>query len=377
MLWEPGMSKFLQKEVRESPLLSFLLQHLMQNMKFILSFWIISYSLYGFAPDLAMKKLDHYMLSKVEKEGFSGTVLVAKNNKIVYSRAFGYADRELNVKNSIQTKYRIGSITKQFTAAAILKLTESNALSLQDKLSKFFPSYLKGDSISIHMLLNHSSGIKNYTNLPAFEQLFPLALAKDSIIALFKNQSLDFKPGTQWRYSNSGYFLLGCIVEQVSGQDFGQYIKKNLLIPAGLLNTSMDRPDFILHNRAKGYHKEDKIWKNASYISMEFPFSAGALVSTVNDLYLWNKALHQGNLLQANSKKQMMQAYLGEYGYGLFVNKYQNKLRIGHTGGIPGFISHLDYYPTEKLHVIVLANYNADSQKMAADLAKILFSLHP
>ena len=319
-------------------------------------------------------QLNRFMESKAAVDDFSGAVLVAKNNKIVYSSAFGMANRELKVANSIDTKFRIGSVTKQFTAAAILQLIENKQLSLQDKLNQFFPNYPHGDSITIHMLLNHTSGIKNYTNLPSFPGLSSLPLAKDSIIALFRNQALDFTPGSKWNYSNSGYFLLGCIVEKVGKQSFESYLNNHFFKFAALKNTSMDKLDSILPNRANGYTRDGKKWTNAPYISMEFPFSAGAMISTVNDLFLWNKALHKGNILRESTRKLMTTAYLGQYGYGVFVNEFEGKSRIGHTGGIPGFISQNDYYPTEDLHIIVLANFNAKSQEIANALAQIMFS---
>ena len=164
------------------------------------------------------KLLDAYVQAEFKVKEFNGTVLVMQKGKAMYEKSFGLADREWNVANTNETKYRIGSVTKQFTAACILQLAEQGKLNLDDKLSKYIPDYPKGDSITTHMLLNHTSGIKNYTDLPEFWPKAILPLSTDSMIALFKNKPLDFSPGTNWNYSNSGYFLLGVIVEKVSGK---------------------------------------------------------------------------------------------------------------------------------------------------------------
>ncbi|CAN5316618.1 hypothetical protein BH09BAC6_BH09BAC6_09600 [soil metagenome] len=168
--------------------------------------------------------LDKYMQAQVNVNEFSGTVLVADKGKIIYKKAFGYADREWKLPNTIDTKFPICSITKQFTAAAILQLAEQGKLSLNDKLSAYFPGYPKGDSVTLHMLLNQTSGITDYTGLPGFYAKHTLPLTKDSVIALFKNQPYRFAPGTKWDYSNSNYFLLGYIIEKIAKQPYDVYL---------------------------------------------------------------------------------------------------------------------------------------------------------
>ncbi|MEY2792543.1 MAG: hypothetical protein RJA76_535 [Bacteroidota bacterium] len=331
------------------------------------------YSIGVIAQGINTKKIEKYIQSKVDLDDFSGAVLVAVNNRIIIQKAYGFANRELLVQNKTNTKFRIGSITKQFTAAAILQLAEKNKLSLNDPITKFFPHYPNGDQITVHMLLNHSSGIKNYTNLPIFPKIATLPFPKDSVISIFRNEPLDFTPGTAWNYSNSGYFLLGCIVEKVSQQSFSEYIRINLIEKAALKNTSMDQIDKIILNRANGYLRNGKDWKNADFISMEFPFSAGAMISTIEDLFLWNLALHQNKIVSPSSTQKLSKAYLGNYGYGVFVDSLYSHSRIGHTGGIPGFISQNDYFPKEKIHIIILSNFNFNSGGMAKAIAGILF----
>src|SRR5476651_807500 len=192
--------------------------------------------------------LDNYMQAQVNVNDFSGAVLVANKGKIIYEKAFGYADREWKQPNMADTKFEICSLTKQFTAAAILQLAEQHKLSLDDKLSAYFPGYPKGDVVTLHMLLNHTSGIADYTGLPGFYAKHTLPLTKDSVIALFKNQPYKFAPGTKWDYSNSNYFLLGCIIEKVTKQPYDVYLYKNVIQKAGLTNTPVNHTDSVLAN---------------------------------------------------------------------------------------------------------------------------------
>ena len=320
--------------------------------------------------------MDDYAQAAFKVKDFNGVMLVMQKGKVVYKKAFGMADREWNVPNTVDTKFRIGSVTKQFTATCILQLAEQGKLSIDDKLSKYIPDYPKGDSITIHMLLSHTSGIKNYTELPEFCAKAVLPLSTDSMIALFKNMPLDFSPGTKWNYSNSGFFLLGVIVEKASGKKFSDYLLENVIKKAGLKNTSMDRLDSVLAFRAQGYNKNEQgIWQHAKYISMEGPFSAGAIVSTVDDLYKWTLALHHNEVLTAASTKKMMTPYMNNYGYGIGIDSLKTHKRISHNGGIPGFITNLSYYPADDVCVVVLSNNGSNSDEVSTKLASILFDL--
>lgn len=319
--------------------------------------------------------LDQYMQAQVAVQEFSGVVLVAQKDKVIYKKAFGLANREWNVPNTVQTKFRIGSITKQFTAAAILQLAEKGKLSLEDKLGKYFPDFPKGDSVTVHMLLNHTSGIKSYTGLPHFSTLFTLPYPKDSVVALFKNLPYDFSPGTKYSYNNSGYFLLGYIVEKVSGAPYHTYLQENVIGKAGLRNTALDQLDSVLTYRAMGYSKTPAGWKNAPYISMEFPYSAGALFSTVADLHQWNNALFGGKIVAPALFSKMTTPYLNSYGYGLEVDSLQNHKRVGHYGNIQGFASYSSYYPQDDVHVVILSNKEGWVQGIGQALAAFLFDI--
>ncbi len=320
--------------------------------------------------------LDNYAQAEYKVKEFNGSVLVMQKGNVIYKKAFGMADREWNISNTANTKYRIGSVTKQFTAACILLLEEQGKLSVDDHLSKYIPDYPKGDSITIHMLLNHTSGIKNYTDLPEFWPKAILPLSTDSMIALFKNKPLDFSPGTKWNYSNSGFFLLGVIVEKASGKKFTAFLEENIIQKAGLKNTGMDRLDSVLAFRAKGYDKNRQgVWQQAMYISMEGPYSAGAMVSTVEDLYLWTKALHNNQVLTAASTQKMMTPYMNSYGYGIGIDSLKTHKRVSHNGGIPGFASYLAYYPADDLCVAIISNNGSNSTSLGIALASIMFDL--
>lgn len=255
-----------------------------------------------------------------------------------------------------------------------MQLAEQGKLSLTDKLSKYIPDYPKGDSVTIHMLLNHTSGIANYTSLPAFWPKAALPLTLDSMIAIFKSAPYDFSPGTKWNYSNSGYFLLGYIIEKVSGTTYSNYLLKNVIQKAGLKNTLLDRVDSILQYRARGYGKDGDMWRNAMFISMEGPFSAGAMVSTVDDLHKWMKALMENKVVSVASVQKMTTPYMNHYGYGLGIDSLFKHKRIGHSGGIPGFVSYLGYYPDDDLYTIVLSNDGINAPQIAEGLASILFN---
>ncbi len=322
------------------------------------------------------KEIDNYTQAEYKVKEFNGTILVMQKGKAIYKKSFGMADREWNIPNTADTKFRIGSVTKQFTAACILLLAEQGKLSVDDQLSKYIPDYPKGDSITIHMLLNHTSGIKNYTDLPEFWPKAILPLSTDSMIALFKNKPLDFAPGTKWNYSNSGYFLLGVIVEKVSGKKFTAYLEENIIQKAGLKNTGMDRLDSVLVFRAKGYDKNRQgVWQQAMFISMEGPYSAGAMVSTVEDLYLWSKALHNNQVLSAASTQKMMTPFMDNYGYGIGIDSLKTHKRVSHNGGIPGFASYLAYYPADDLCVAVISNNGSNSTALGTALSSIMFDL--
>lgn len=323
--------------------------------------------------------LDDQMQAEHKVKQFNGTVLVMQKGKPIYKKSFGMADKEWNIANTNETKYRIGSVTKQFTSAAIMQLAGQGKLSVDDKLTKYFPDYPKGDSITLHMLLTHTSGIKNYTAIPGFFLKASAPLSNDSVVAMFRNKPLDFTPGSAWSYSNSGYFLLGMIIEKVTGFKYSDYLAQQVIKKAGLKNTMIDRTDSILAYRAKGYSvNRYGGWENALNMSVDWAYSAGALVSTVDDMYQWTKALHNNQVVSAASTQQMFTAHMDGYGYGLIVDSLKGHRRISHNGAIPGFTSYVGYFPQDDITIVVLSNFmNAGSNAtiVGDNLSAIMYNL--
>jgi len=329
----------------------------------------------GFAQKDNQSLIDQYMQAQVTVNEFSGVILVANKGLIIYKKPFGYADREWKIPNSIETKFEIGSLTKQFTATAILQLAEQDKLNLNDKLSKYFPGYPKGDSVTLHMLLTQTSGIVDYTSIPEFYSLHTLPLKTDSVIALFKNKPYLFSPGSKWSYSNSNYFLLGCIIEKVTSKAYRSYMDE-IIKKAGLKNTFVNQLDSILDFRARGYSKLEKGgWKNSDYMSMELPYSAGSMISTVEDLFKWQNELLKGMIISKPMVSKMTTPNLNNYGYGLIIDSLANHVRISHAGAIPGFTSFLAAFPADRISIAVLSNDDCNSNVIGDAIASILFNI--
>ncbi|MEO7984225.1 MAG: serine hydrolase [Bacteroidota bacterium] len=319
--------------------------------------------------------LDQYMQAQTTIKGFSGVVLVMQQNKPLLRKGYGLADQEWNIPNTAETKFRIGSVTKQFTAACILQLAEAGKLSLDDKLSKFYPDFPKGDSVTIHMLLNHTSGIASYTSQPEFENVAMLSFSKDSMIAFFKNKPYNFSPGSAWLYNNSGYFLLGCILEKLSGQNYGDYLRQHIFDKLGMTNSGVDKTDSVLPLRARGYSWEKKKIVNAGYISLNWPFSAGVLYSTLDDLYKWDRALYTASIISTASRQKMFTPGKRDYGYGIIIDSLEGHPRTWHNGGIPGFSSNISRFVKDDICVIVLSNNESNVDFISIAMADILFNV--
>jgi CubicO group peptidase (beta-lactamase class C family) len=329
--------------------------------------------LFSFAQKDPAVLIDKYMQQIVRLKDFSGVILIAKKDRVIYKKAFGWANQEWNVPNTIDTKFRIGSNTKTFTAVAILQLVDKGILSLEDKLTRFFPDFPKGDSVTVRMLLNHTSGIRNYTGIRNFSNIHTLPYARDSVVAFFKNQPYEFSPGTRWAYNNSAFFLLGYIVEKLTGQSYGNYMDRFILSKSNMQNSGLNNLDSVIKYRASGYQKTKTGWKNAAYISMEFPFSAGAMFSTADDLLKWNKALYGGKMLSANILQHMITPTINNYGLGLRIDSFYNHKRVGHSGSIPGFESHNVWFPAEDLSIILLTNNESNLNAVSEDIETIIF----
>ena len=319
--------------------------------------------------------LDQYMQAQTTVRNFSGAVLVMKQNKVLLEKGYGLADREWNIPNTPETKFRIGSVTKQFTAACILQLIEAGKLSADDKLSKFFPGFPKGDSVTIHMLLNHTSGIASYTDTREFMNVARLDLSKDSMISFFKNKPYNFSPGSKFSYNNSGYFLLGAILEKISGLSYDDYLRKNIFDKLEMKNSGVDRLDSVMEMRARGYSRIGKKVVNADFISMGWPYSAGVLYSTVRDLYKWDRALYGNKILSKESLQKMFTPGKSNYGYGIIIDSLEKHPRIWHNGGIPGFSTNFSRFVNDDICTIVFSNNESNTDFIAIALANILFDM--
>ncbi|MBO0798016.1 MAG: serine hydrolase [Blastocatellia bacterium] len=304
-------------------------------------------------------RLDEYM-SAAAKQGFTGSVLVGQDGKVIFSKGYGMANEEWNIPNTPQTKFRLGSITKQFTATAILLLQERGKLSVQDPICKYVSECPQAwEPITIHHLLTHTSGIPSYTDVKSPEEYRKLSLSPVTVTGFvdsFKSKPLEFAPGEKWKYDNSGYFLLGYIIEKVSGQSYEKFLQDNIFTPLKLADTGYDTHDRIIKHRATGYSFRNNTRINSDYLDMTVPYSAGSLYSTVEDLFAWNEALFSDKLLTAKSREAMMTVYKNNYAYGLGVNQQFNRKMVSHGGGINGFNTALARFPEEKLTIVVLRN---------------------
>ena len=277
--------------------------------------------------------VDNYYNSLKGKEAPGIAVLVAKDGGILYRKGFGYADIKNKIPITPETKFRIGSVTKQFTAAAILKLQENNLLSVHDKLSKFIPDFPRGNEVTIHQLLTHTSGIHSYTNHDDFVAHVTQAISPDSLINLIKKDPYDFNPGEKSMYNNSGYFILGYLIGKISGMPYSEYLKKTFFDPLGMKNTGIYYTGIKLEHEAKGYSGSNGNYPRAINWDMSWAGGAGAIYSTVDDLLKWNNALYGGKVLKKESLDAMLTPAVlnnGEkasplYGYGLGLTKYRGE----------------------------------------------------
>lgn len=308
-------------------------------------------------------KIDSIINSKFNN-GPAVSVLITQNFTPIYSKIKGNSDVENHLLAEKSTKFRIGSVTKQFTAIAILKLMEEGKLKLNDPIQNYLSNFpIKEHPITIEHLLTHTSGLAEITEMDVFyTQLMKNGCHPDSLVNYFKNLPLNFTPGSEFRYNNSGYHLLGLIVEKASGMNYNDFISKNLLQDAEMRDTRADRGSELVTNRASGYEELNGQIVNATYIDMSIPFSAGNLLSTTNDLNKWYKALFEykivskKNLDLAHTRFQLNDGSYTNYGYGWFVDSLQGEKLISHEGGINGFLSSVWYIPSQKVLTVVLSN---------------------
>jgi CubicO group peptidase (beta-lactamase class C family) len=306
---------------------------------------------------------DALLRSEAETGRFRGVVLLARHGEVLLREGYGFANEEWRIPNTASTKFRIGSVTKMLTAAAVLRLVEGGVLGLDEPIDTWVEALPDAwRKLIPHQLLSHTSGLRDHIAVPAKRTLNLTGAKPAELVGLIAGDPLLFEPGTRWSYSNTGYILLGMLIEKASNRNYARFIEEELLRPAGMTATGYDSFTRILSERASGYGRRDGELVNADYLDMSVPFSAGALYSTVDDLQRWNTALHGGCVLSGALYKRMVtpcaegQKDDWGYGYGVFVSMQSGHRCLAHDGGVNGFLAVLHYYPEMQASLIVLAN---------------------
>lgn len=310
------------------------------------------------------KQIDAIVADAYQPDEPGAAIIAVRNGKTVYRGARGMAEMELGVALDPEMVFRLGSITKQFTAAAIMMLVEEGKLSLDDEITKFLPDYPTNEkSITVEHLLTHTSGIKSYTNIPGWMQKkVKEQLSVKKLIDGFKDQPMEFDPGKKFNYNNSGYVLLGAIIEEASGQRYSKFIKERIFEPLGMDQSYYGNHGRIIPKRVSGYDGRPSRPRNAAYLSMSQPYAAGSLLSNVDDLAKWNAALFSGKVVSTESLEKMITAYRladgssAGYGYGLVPSDLRGHTAISHGGGIFGFSTFGICLPDDDVYVAVLSN---------------------
>ena len=304
------------------------------------------------------KQVDAYLTNLSNQDKFSGTALVASHGQILLKKGYGMANRELSVPNTPINKFRIGSNTKAFTAMSIMILKEQNKLKVTDHISKYISNYPNGSKITIKHLLTHTSGIAEYTTDDFFiSGKARLNNSVTTIINMFKNKPMSFKPGTKFEYCNSNYVLLGAIIEKVSGKSYADFVNENIFTPLNMNDTGYSFNEEIVPNRVSGYYaSENGDIVNSEYIDISAAYSAGGLHSTVEDLYKWDRALYTRTLVSQVSLDEMFTPVKEGFGYGWIIQNENNHKIIWHCGEIPGFTSLVKRYVDDDTCIIILSN---------------------
>lgn len=328
-------------------------------------------------------KIDSSILTVFkDKNGPGAVFMVAHQGKIIYEKAFGKANLELEVDMRTESVFQLGSMTKQFTAIALLMLEEQGKLKVTDPVSKYIPDYPAGDKITIHHLLTHTSGIKDFTKMKSLSEIAQKEMTPKMMVDFFKNEAMDFAPGEKFVYNNSGYVLLGFLIELTSGENYEAFIKKNIFDKAGMTHSYYASDRRLISKRAYGYHKKEPSYVNKTSISFSVPFSSGSLMSTTGDLLKWQNALNKNTLLSAEKSKKAFSSYKlnsGEaftYGYGWHLKEINGVVTREHGGSIFGFKTMGVYIPDEDLYVVGLSNCDCNSPtKLTGDIATLALEM--
>ena len=320
-------------------------------------------------------KVDEYMQAAIAVHSFSGSILLAQNGQAIVSKGYGMANVELAVPNTPQTVFRLGSVTKQFTAVAIMILQERGKLRVSDPACQYLPECPAAwQPLTIRHLLTHTAGIPNYTNFPDFGRAAVLPTTSAELVGRLTDKPLEFPAGEKFAYSNSGYYLLGLIIERASGKSYADFLQEAVFTPLAMTHTGYDNPARILKHRAAGYSRQAGAIVNAAYMDMSLPYAAGGLYSTTGDLLRWDQALYTDTLVSKKSLDEMFTPDKGGYGYGWSIGRRFDRPEISHGGGIYGFATEITRFPADRVTVIVLSNVEtAPVNRIANDLSAIVF----
>src|SRR5437588_3768070 len=319
-------------------------------------------------------RMEQIIQSYLIEHTFMGSELVARDGKTLLDKGYGFANLEWQVPNTSTTKFRLGSITKQFTAASILLLEERGKLKTDDLVKKHIPDAPAAwDKVTIFHLLTHTSGIPSFTSFPDYHSREWETMTPQQLVDWFRDKPLEFEPGTKWNYSNSGYVLLGYLIEKISGQSYAEFVQQNIFTPLGMKDSGYDSNSAIIAHRAAGYTPGKNGPVNAGFVHMSIPFSAGALYSTTEDLLRWEQGLFGGKVLTAASLTKITTPFKQDYAFGLAVHTLNGHKVIEHGGGMEGFNTPLSDDPNDKLVVAVVAKFNGTAPgEMAGKLASVV-----
>ncbi len=319
-------------------------------------------------------KMERLLQFYSAKKQFMGSVIVAKDHDVLLDKGYGFANLEWDLPNSPDTKFRLASVSKQFTAAAVLLLEQQGKLKLNDSISKYLTDAPAAWSkITIFHLLTHSSGMPTYDRFADYNSFKKKNSSSADLMKRIRDKPLEFEPGKKFSYSNSGYLALGLLIERVSGKKYGQFVIDNFFKPLAMNDSGYGSVAAIIKHRASGYLVTARGLQNADFNDWSNSFAAGGLYSTVEDMLRWENGLFAGKVLSAASLAKMTTAFKQDYGLGLDVRNENGRKVIGHTGSIDGFDNVVAYYPDDKLSVIVLSNVSGStSAELAAKLAAIV-----
>jgi D-alanyl-D-alanine carboxypeptidase len=321
--------------------------------------------------------VDRYVESRLKRNNIPGTsVAVVRNGKIIKARGYGLADLELNVPATENTVYQWASVTKQFTAAATVLLAEEGKIRLEDVVSRYYTNApVAWSNVTVRQLLTHTSGIKSYTSLPDFFRTVRKDYTPEELLGLVRSEPMEFAPGEKWNYNNTGYFLLGLIIESASGKSYRDFLAERIFGPLGMETARLNNQFEIVPNRATGYNVRSNKVLRSEFVSPSQPYAAGALMGTVLDLAKWDAALYTDKLFSGTVREQLWtpvklnNGKTEPYGFGWSVGELRGHRFVAHGGGIHGFSTYIARFIEDKLTVIVLINAGADPESIAYGIA--------